>query len=243
MSTKAEENERNNSYSQSRTSVESIVRSPKSQPVAMSAERVRIGMLRISKTLYEFVNREVVPGTDVNPMTFWNGVQSILRDFSPENQALLRKRDDLQTKIDQWHRTHQGSSFNMEKYKSFLYDIGYLTRRTSDDRFQITTKNADDEIALRAGPQLVVPLMNARFTLNAANARWGSLYDALYGTDAIPETDGCERVGKYNKKRGDKVIAFCRQFLDQTVPLTNNASHSNAKAYRIVNGELQVRFV
>ena len=174
-------------------------------------------------------------------MSFWSCVQSILRDFSPENQSLLRRRDELQTKIDQWHRAHPGNQYDLASYKTFLYNIGYLTPRNVDDRFQISTKNVDDEIALRAGPQLVVPLMNARFTLNAANARWGSLYDALYGTDAIPETDGCERVGKYNKKRGDKVIAFCRRFLDQTIPLGNHASHSDAKTYRIANGTVQVR--
>ena len=206
----------------------------------MANERVRVGMLRISKVLFDFVNREVAPGTNVNPFIFWTGVQSILTEFSPENRALLQKRDDLQAKIDQWHQTHRGKQDDLASYKSFLFDIGYLTPRNANDRFQITTTNVDDEIAKQAGPQLVVPLMNARFTLNAANARWGSMYDALYGTDAIPETDGCEKTTKYNKKRGDRVIAFTRQFLDQMVPLANGGSHADARTYSIEQGQLKV---
>ncbi|UJR25337.1 hypothetical protein I4U23_006687 [Adineta vaga] len=206
----------------------------------MASERVRVGGLQISKILFNFVNQEVVPGTNINTFSFWTGVQAILNEFGPENRALLQKRDDLQTKIDQWHRTHQGQHNNIATYKSFLFDIGYLCPRTGADNFQISTSNVDEEIAMQAGPQLVVPLMNARFTLNAANARWGSLYDALYGTDVIPETNGCEKTTKYNKKRGDRVIAFTRKFLDEAVPLSNGLSHVNAKKYSVEDGALKV---
>jgi len=206
----------------------------------MANERVRVGGLFISKILLNFVNQEVVPGTNISPYAFWVGVQSIITELAPENRALLQKRDDLQAKIDEWHRTHQGKHNDIAAYKSFLFEIGYLTPRSGADNFQISTSNVDDEIAIQAGPQLVVPLMNARFTLNAANARWGSLYDALYGTDAIPENDGCEKTNKYNKKRGDKVIAFTRKFLDQNVPLANGLSHVNAKKYSVEAGELRV---
>lgn len=196
--------------------------------------------MQISKVLFNFVNKEVIPGTNVNTFSFWTGVQAILDEFAPENRALLQKRDDLQAKIDQWHRSHRGQHQDVKAYKSFLYQIGYLCPRTGADNFQIRTSNVDDEIARRAGPQLVVPLMNARFTLNAANARWGSLYDALYGTDAIPESDGCEKTAKYNSKRGDKVIAFTRKLLDEFVPLAGGASHANAKKYSVEAGELKV---
>lgn len=206
----------------------------------MANNRISIAGISIAKNLFDFVNHEVIPQTDIDPHVFWMGVQKILAELAPENSALLRKRDDLQAKIDQWHRTQQGKHQDIAAYKSFLFDIGYLTPRSGADNFQITTNNVDNEIALRAGPQLVVPLMNARFTLNAANARWGSLYDALYGTDAIPETDGCEKTEKYNKKRGDKVIAFTRKFLDQTFPLTRNASHAQAKKYSIEASGLKV---
>jgi len=206
----------------------------------MADARVTLAGLSISKVLFDFVNQEVIPGTNLTPYAFWVGVRKILDEFSPDNSALLQKRDDLQAKIDQWHRTHKGKHNDIAAYKSFLFDIGYLTPRSGADNFQISTNNVDDEIAIRAGPQLVVPLMNARFTLNAANSRWGSLYDALYGTDVIPENDGCEKTNEYNKKRGDKVIAFTRNFLDQNVPLTNNASHANAKKYSVEAGELKV---
>ncbi|CAF0743102.1 unnamed protein product [Adineta ricciae] len=206
----------------------------------MASDRIRVGGLYISKVLFNFVNQEAVPGTNINAFAFWAGVQAIVNDFAPENRALLQKRDDLQAKIDQWHRTHQGQRTDVATYKSFLYDIGYLCPRTGADNFQIRTSNVDEEVAIRAGPQLVVPLMNARFTLNAANARWGSLYDALYGTDAIPELDGCEKTTKYNKKRGDKVIAFTRKFLDEAVPLSDGLSHANAQKYSVENGELKI---
>jgi malate synthase len=206
----------------------------------MTNERVRIGNLQIVKTLFDFVNQEVLPGTNINQDIFWSGVESIITDLSPENHKLLQKRDDLQSKIDEWHRTHQGKYTDIDTYKSFLFDIGYLSPRNNNENFQITTTNVDDEIALQAAPQLVVPLMNARFTLNAANARWGSLYDVLYGTDVIPESDGCEKTKEYNKKRGEKVIDFTRKFLDQSIPLANNFSHVDAMKYNIENGELKV---
>jgi malate synthase len=204
-------------------------------------ERVHVGNLQIAKILFDFVNQDVLPDTNINQNTFWSGVQTIITDLAPENRILLQKRDDLQSKIDQWHRTHQGQHNDIAAYKSFLFDIGYLIPRSNDDNFQINPTNVDDEIAIQAGPQLVVPLLNARFTLNAANARWGSLYDALYGTDAISETDGCERTKTYNKKRGEKVIAFTRQFLDQSLPLTNDLSHTDVIKYNIEEGELKVR--
>jgi malate synthase len=206
----------------------------------MANERVTVGGIYISKNLFRFVNEEVIPGTNIRPFSFWAGAQKIITELAPDNQALLQKRDDLQAKIDEWHRTHKGKHNDIAAYKSFLFEIGYLTPRSGADNFQISTRNVDDEVAIRAGPQLVVPLMNARFTLNAANSRWGSLYDALYGTDAIPENDGCEKTNKYNKKRGDKVIAFTRKFLDQNVPLANGWSHTNAKKYSIETGELKV---
>lgn len=207
----------------------------------MSNERIRVGNLQVVKILFDFVNQEVLPNTNINQDKFWSGVESIITEFSYENQKLLQKRNDLQDKIDEWHRQNQGKHTDIERYKSFLFDIGYLTPRNNLDNFQINTSNVDDEVAIQAAPQLVVPLMNARFALNAANARWGSLYDALYGTDVIPENDGCQRTKEYNQKRGEKVIDFTRKFLDQSIPLANNFSHKDAIKYSIENGELKVR--
>jgi malate synthase len=209
----------------------------------MTIERVRIGNLQIAKILFDFVNEEVLPETNIHRDTFWSGVESIITDSSPENHKLLQKRDDLQGKIDQWHRTHQGKHTDIDAYKSFLFDIGYLSARNDNESFQISTTNVDDEIAQQAAPQLVVPLMNARFTLNAVNARWGSLYDALYGTDVISENDDCQRTKEYNEKRGQKVITFARQFLDQSIPLMDHCSHIDAMKYTIDNGELKVRIL
>lgn len=207
----------------------------------MIVERVKVHSLQIDRVLYDFVNDEVLPGTHIDQNEYWLGVESIINDLSPENQRLLQKRNELQSKIDQWHRNQQGKSFDIDAYKTFLYDIGYLTSHIDAKDFEIETSNVDDEIALRAAPQLVVPLINARFALNAANARWGSLYDALYGTDAIPETDGCQKTKQYNEKRGEKVINFTRQFLDQSIPLANSYSHANVLKYSIENGELKVK--
>ncbi|CAF0898514.1 unnamed protein product [Adineta ricciae] len=204
-----------------------------------NSERVLIGNIKIARSLFKFVDEEVLPGTNIDQDTFWKGAESIITDLSPENQKLLQTRDSLQAQIDQWHRTHPGQHTDIDTYKKFLFDIGYLSARQHEEQFQITTTNVDDEIACQAAPQLVVPLMNARFTLNAVNARWGSLYDALYGADVISEDDGCEKGNTYNKKRGDKVIAYTRKFLDQSIPLTNHVSHANVVKYRIVNGELK----
>ena len=154
-------------------------------------ERVQVGGLQVAKVLFDFVNNEAIPGTGVDATQYWAGVEAVLNDLAPKNRALLAKRDDFQAQIDAWHQARAGQAHDAVAYKAFLQEIGYLLPEPED--FSATTENVDDEIAITAGPQLVVPVMNARFALNAANARWGSLYDALYGTDPIPETDGCEK--------------------------------------------------
>jgi len=182
--------------------------------------RVTVGTLRVAQVLYDFINNEALPGTDVDPDSFWAGVDKVVTDLSPQNQDLLARRDNLQAQIDKYHRQHVIEPIDPEGYKQFLTDIGYLQPEPAD--FTITTAGVDDEITTTAGPQLVVPILNARFALNAANARWGSLYDALYGTDVIPEDDGAEKAqAGYNPARGDKVIAYARKFLDGAVPLAS----------------------
>ena len=182
--------------------------------------RVTVGTLRVAQVLYDFINNEALPGTDIDPDSFWAGVDKVVTDLSPQNQDLLARRDDLQAQIDKYHRQHVIEPIDPEGYKQFLTDIGYLQPEPAD--FTITTAGVDDEITTTAGPQLVVPILNARFALNAANARWGSLYDALYGTDVIPEDDGAEKAqAGYNPVRGDKVIAYARKFLDGAVPLAS----------------------
>ncbi|MFD4180923.1 malate synthase G, partial [Rhodococcus sp. NPDC058514] len=168
-------------------------------------ERVQVGGLQVAKVLHDFVGTEALPGTGVDADTFWAGAVKVIEDLAPKNKALLAKRDDLQAQIDGWHRDHSGPAFDAAEYKAFLQEIGYLLPTPAP--FSIETENVDAEIATTAGPQLVVPVLNARFALNASNARWGSLYDALYGTDAISEADGAEKGKGYNKVRGDKVIA------------------------------------
>ncbi|MFC0711203.1 malate synthase G [Azorhizophilus paspali] len=200
-------------------------------------ERVQVGGLQVAKVLYDFINAEAVPGTGVDAAAFWAGAADVIHDLAPKNRALLAKRDELQAKIDAWHRARAGQGHDAVAYKTFLQKIGYLLPEPED--FAATTENVDDEIARMAGPQLVVPIMNARFALNAANARWGSLYDALYGTDAIPEVGGAEKGQGYNKVRGDKVIAFARAFLDEAAPL-EGASHAAAAGYRIDGDKLVV---
>jgi len=200
-------------------------------------EHVQVGGLQVAKVLFDFVNNEAIPGTGITADQFWAGADKVIHDLAPKNKALLAKRDDFQARIDTWHQTHAGQAHDPVAYKAFLQDIGYLLPEAAD--FQATTQNVDDEIARMAGPQLVVPVMNARFALNASNARWGSLYDALYGTDAISEADGAEKGQGYNKVRGDKVIAFARAFLDEAAPLSAG-SHVDSTVYKIVDGTLIV---
>lgn len=201
------------------------------------SQRVQTGGLQVAEVLYNFVNQQVIPGTGVTEEQFWSGLDAIVHDLAPKNRALLAKRDAIQEQIDQWHRDNRANGFDFAKYKSFLQEIGYLLPEGED--FSATTSNVDPEMATMAGPQLVVPVMNARFALNAANARWGSLYDALYGTDAISEEDGAERSGGYNPARGAKVIEFARNFLNETTPLANGC-HKDATSYSIKDGKLAV---
>ncbi|KPM64628.1 malate synthase G [Pseudomonas monteilii] len=193
--------------------------------------------LQIAPILQRFIEDEVLPGTGIEAAPFWQGFSTLVHDLAPQNRALLAERERLQAELDNWHRQHPGPIRDMAAYQHFLQGIGYLVDAPED--VQISTHNVDGEIAVQAGPQLVVPLSNARYALNAANARWGSLYDALYGTDAIAETAGAERGQGYNPVRGAKVIAYGRQFLDTSAPLAG-ASHSDAKAYAINQGALLV---
>jgi malate synthase len=201
-------------------------------------DRVTVGNLRVAQVLYDFINNEALPGTDIDPDSFWAGVDKVVTDLSPQNQDLLARRDDLQAQIDKYHRQHVIEPIDPDGYKQFLTDIGYL--QPEPDDFTITTAGVDDEITTTAGPQLVVPILNARFALNAANARWGSLYDALYGTDVIPEDDGAEKGTGYNKVRGDKVIAYARKFLDEATPLASGA-WDQATGIEIDDGQLLVK--
>ncbi len=200
-------------------------------------EHVQVGGLQVAKVLFDFVNNEAIPGTGITADQFWAGADKVIHDLAPKNKALLAKRDDFQARIDTWHQAHAGQAHDAVAYKAFLQDIGYLLPEAAD--FQASTQNVDEEIAHMAGPQLVVPVMNARFALNASNARWGSLYDALYGTDAISEADGAEKGKGYNKVRGGKVIAFARAFLDEAAPLAAG-SHVDSTGYKIVDGKLVV---
>jgi len=200
-------------------------------------DRIQVAGLQVAKELYDFINDKAIPGTGVDKDAFWSEFSAIANELAPKNKALLAKRDELQAKIDAFHKERQGKAHDFAEYKAFLQEIGYLVEEGAD--FQASTENVEPEIAEMAGPQLVVPVMNARFALNASNARWGSLYDALYGTTVIPETDGAEKGTSYNKVRGDKVIAYARNVLDTAAPLANG-SHTGTTAYNIVDGKLQV---
>jgi malate synthase len=200
-------------------------------------DRVTVGNLRVARVLHDFVNNEALPGTDIDPDSFWAGVDKVVTDLAPQNQDLLNRRNELQAQIDKWHRHRAIEPHDPEAYKQFLTEIGYQLPEPDD--FTITTAGVDAEITSTAGPQLVVPVLNARFALNASNARWGSLYDALYGTDVIPETDGAEKGTGYNRVRGDKVIAYARKFLDDAVPLASG-SYTEATGFRVEDGQLVV---
>ncbi|PXW95916.1 malate synthase [Sphaerotilus hippei] len=200
--------------------------------------RTTLHGLQVATELFRFIEDEVLPDTGVASATFWAGFDAIVSDLAPKNAALLAERDRLQLEMDAWHRAHPGPITDMAAYQAFLARIGYLV--PSPDTVQATTTRVDAELALQAGPQLVVPILNARYALNAANARWGSLYDALYGTDAISEADGAGKAGGYNPVRGAKVIARAREVLDQAAPLVS-ASHRDATGYSIEAGQLVVR--
>jgi len=200
-------------------------------------ERVAVGGLQVAKPLYDLVQSEIAPGTGIDPNAFWLALGNIVRELGPKNRALLDKRDALQAQIDAWHRERRGQPHDPRAYEGFLRDIGYLL--PEGESFQVTTTNVDPEIASIAGPQLVVPMSNARYALNAANARWGSLYDALYGTDVIPEEDGAQKGSGYNPVRGAKVIAYAAGFLDQAAPLAQG-SHGQATAYGVRAGQLRI---
>ncbi len=199
--------------------------------------RIQIAGLQIAKPLHDLVRDEIAPGTGIAADKAWAGFADIVRELTPKNRALLARRDELQARIDAWHLERKGRPHDAAAYKQYLYDIGYLLPEGGD--FSISTENVDDEIARIAGPQLVVPVNNARYALNAANARWGSLFDALYGTDAISEEDGAEKKGAFNPVRGARVIAFAKAFLDEAVPL-KEGSYIDAIAYSVKSGQLTV---
>ncbi len=195
---------------------------------------VKVDNLQVSQLLYDFVNSEVLPGLEVEQDKFWSRFDVLIHELSPDNKQLLAERSHLQEAINNWHKEHK-VNFEFDEYKSFLQEIGYLEPKVED--FTVSTKNVDSEVATQAGPQLVVPVDNARYALNAANARWGSLYDALYGTDVISDEDGAEAGKGYNPVRGAKVIAFAKKFLDEAVGLVG-VSHTDVQKYEIVNGKL-----
>ncbi len=197
--------------------------------------RIQRGDLQVSEELDKLISEKVCVNIDVEPEQFWNSFNEVVKEFTPRNKALLAEREELQTKIDNWHK--ENKEFDKETYKSFLKEIGYWVDTNED--FKIETTNVDDEISTIAGAQLVVPVMNARFALNAANARWGSLYDALYGTDMISEDEGAERGGAYNPVRGDKVIEFSKNFMNENFPLSNG-TYQEIAAFQINDGNLEI---
>ncbi|MEX6700798.1 malate synthase G [Peribacillus frigoritolerans] len=198
-------------------------------------EYVKVGNLQVASVLFEFINKDGLPGSGLNQEQFWVDFEKLVHDMSPKNKKLLARRDEIQTNINTWHRENKEMDF--AEYKTFLQEIGYLEPEGED--FHITTEGVDDEIAFQAGPQLVVPVDNARYAINASNARWGSLYNALYGTDVISEKEGAYREGSYNEVRGGEVISFAKDFLDQVTPLKDH-SHKDAVKYTVVDGKLAV---
>ena len=202
--------------------------------------RIEIGNLKIDEDLYALIRDEIAPGTGIEADAFWKAFGDIVAAFAPENKALLEKRDTLQQQIDAWHLARKDAPLDGEAYSAFLTEIGYLLPEGRD--FTVITEDVDVEISLISGPQLVVPTDNARYALNAANARWGSLYDALYGTDVIDESDGATRSAIYNPIRGAKVIAYTEQFLDEMVGLeTGSFSDVTQFSLKVVQGEQQLR--
>jgi malate synthase len=204
------------------------------------SDRTTIHGLQVDSALKRFVDEQVLPDIGIDAAKFWAGFDAIVRDLAPKNLALLAERDRLQAELDTWHKANPGPIRDMKAYRAFLEKIGYLVPVPKG--VKATTANVDAELALQAGPQLVVPILNARYALNAANARWGSLYDALYGTDAIPESGGAEKGPGYNEVRGEKVIAYARNVLDQAVPLAQG-SHKDARLYRVEGGQLVVDLI
>ncbi|MEJ6535722.1 MAG: malate synthase G [Mycobacterium sp.] len=200
-------------------------------------DRVAVGNVRVARTLYDFITDEALPGTGIDPDSFWSGVDKLVTDLTPRNEYLLARREELQLEIDKWHRQRVIGGIDEVEYRQFLTDIGYLLPEPAD--FTISTSGVDAEITSTAGPQLVVPILNARFALNAANARWGSLYDALYGTDVISADGGAEPGSSYNAIRGDKVIAYAKRFLDDVVPLSSG-SYCDVTRFLISDGEIEV---
>ncbi|WP_100398998.1 malate synthase G [Bacillus sp. FJAT-44742] len=200
------------------------------------SEYVKIGNIQVADVLHKFINEEALPKTGLDKEQFWANFDKLIHDLTPENKSLLEKREEIQEQLDNWYKENKGS-FDFDKYKAFLEEIGYLESVPED--FEVTTSNVDEAVTKQAGPQLVVPVNNARYAINAANARWGSLYDALYGTDAISEEGGAEKGPEYNPARGDKVIAYAKEFLDNTIPL-QEGSHKDAEKYEINDNTLSV---
>ncbi|WDE00429.1 malate synthase G [Thalassomonas actiniarum] len=198
-------------------------------------QRISVANLQVASCLYDFIEDEALPSSGLTPADFWQGFSRLISDLTPVNRALLAKREQLQQQLDSWHQQHNGDAFDFDAYKAYLQDIGYLAPEVAD--FKISTTKVDAEVATLAGPQLVVPIMNARFALNAVNARWGSLYDALYGTDVIAQTQGAEKSGAYNPVRGAKVVAFAKDFLDQVLPL-ESGSHQEVSDYQLDGQQL-----